>query len=382
MDTKKAETLIDKFTKGNLNPEEEAILDSWYLSLAKDDQTNISNVDLQAKKSAVLSRLDEHYKKRSVTRLWPRIVIVAAAIAVIAFGIYFFTTPGLPNQDQNPNYANDISPGKNIATLTLANGKTINLSDRKTGVVIADGQLSYNDQTAVFHDQAGEASFPVLDDGVAQQLTATTPRGGTYQITLPDGTRVWMNADSKISFPSQFSGNSRKLQLLGEAYFEVAKDKKRPFVVVTDKQEIEVLGTHFNVNSYADNAFVLTTLLEGSVRVGQKGGSTTDVILKPGQQSIMGKSGQIRIRPVDTDEVMAWQKGLFMFDNEQLESIMKRVARWYSVEVVYEDDVAGRQAFSGSVTRFNKVSSLLRKLEKTGPVKFRVVQRKVYVSRK
>jgi transmembrane sensor len=330
-----------------------------------------------------------HNDDRKSVRLWPRIAVAAAAVAAIVFGVWFFNSRYDMNVEPGTEVAkvNDIAPGKNGATITLANGKVIQLSDAKTGVVVGS-DLKYNDGAAV---QGGD---PDLRQDDVMQLTASTAKGQTYQFTLPDGTKVWLNADSKISFPSQFSGKERKILLDGEGYFEVAKDKVHPFKVATDKQEVEVLGTHFNINAYKDESNTRTTLLEGSVsvrhaefisasrnsRVGGPDLRQDDVVLKPNQQSVLTGSNQIKVTDVDVDEVLSWKSGKFSFASEEIGNIMKQISRWYDVDVNYTDDVQ-KIRISGSVSRFANISVLLQKLEQTGLVHFRVEGRKIIVSK-
>jgi ferric-dicitrate binding protein FerR (iron transport regulator) len=287
---------------------------------------------------------------------------------------------------------NDIAPGKNGATITLSNGKVIQLSDAKTGVVVGK-DLKYNDGAAV------QGGGPDLRQDDVMQLTATTAKGQTYQFTLPDGTKVWLNADSKISFPSRFPGQERKILLSGEAYFEVAKVVmplsaeplpgqiskpatlfKVPFLVESKGQTVEVLGTHFNISAYQDERLTTTTLVEGSVRVSMFDvalGRRTEM-LKPNQQSIQTPGGGMQVRNVDVSEALDWKNGLFIFNDEPLQNVMRRVARWYDVEVSY-DGVDQNELYGGSVSRYDNVSKVLRKLELTGGIHFKIEGRKIKV---
>ncbi|RYZ46238.1 MAG: DUF4974 domain-containing protein, partial [Sphingobacteriales bacterium] len=298
-------------------------------------------------------------------RLWPRIAVAAAAMAVITIGVWLYYTPRHPDAGQEPGsaqYANDIAPGKNTATLTLPNGQTIELSDAKTGVVIDASKITYNDNTVVSTgdpssrtegrdlSSGGKDLSGLRDD---ELLTASTPRGGTYQVTLPDGTRVWLNADSKLEFPSSFvNSKTRFVRLQGEAYFEVAKlsrasntsstslrggTTKQSFIVETEGQQVEVLGTHFNINSYADEGKTSTTLLEGSVKISvlENGKIGKGQLLKPNQQSVLN-NGKIIVKPVETSYAIAWKEGYFMFNSEPLETAMNKIARWYNLTIQYD----------------------------------------------
>lgn len=371
--------LVEKFNAGECSAEEEKLLKGWLHQYNMEGSTGLSDEYLFAAQTNMLEAIDAaRFPKVKKVKLWPRIATVAAAVVAITMGVWFYTARQ-PIVTQN-----DIAPGRNTATLTLPNGKTINLSSAKTGVILGVTKLTYNDGTVVDPSSQRDLTKQSLE----QTLTAATPRGGQYQFVLPDGTQVWLNAASKISFPAQFSGTTRKIFLNGEAYFEVAKNKAKPFIVESKGQEVTVLGTHFNINAYTDENSTKTTLLEGSVKVASLSGGSSlpghpsnEQILTPNQQAI-NTGNTIKVSIVDPEEAIAWKNGLFMFDAEMLSSIMKRVSRWYNIQVVYQDPELGSQVFSGSVSRFDNISSLLRKLENTAPVKFKIEGERVTVSRK
>ncbi|RZL05875.1 MAG: DUF4974 domain-containing protein, partial [Pedobacter sp.] len=221
-------------------------------------------------------------------------------------------------------------------------------------------------------------------------------------VVLPDGTKVWLNADSKISFPSQFTGKERKILLSGEAYFEVStsyksvqgRRTKQSFIVSTENQDVTVLGTHFNVSSYKDQASTKTTLLEGSVEIayaprhpelvsGPRNRKTTipeNVVLKPNEQATLLNTGQLKVTEVDTDEAIAWKNGLFSYTSAPLDVVLKQVSRWYNVEVEYLNEASKSQTFTGSVSRYDNVSRLLKAIEYTGAVKFKIEGNKIIVT--
>jgi ferric-dicitrate binding protein FerR (iron transport regulator) len=387
---KEAEELLEKYKAGLCTPEEVQLLQKWFHHLGEDEVSELTSDDLISARVQFEKNIRGLVLPERSYRLWPRIAVAAAAVAAVVVGVYFFNASRHANTPPRTEFgagSQDIAPGKNGATITLANGKVIQLSDAKSGVVVGK-DLKYNDGVAV---QGGDPD----PEGAAKQtisgsqLTASTAKGQTYQFTLPDGTKVWLNADSKISFPSQFSGKERKILLDGEGYFEVAKDKAHPFIVATDKQEVEVLGTHFNINAYKDESNTKTTLLEGSVRVynlpepGKDYETLADrmVILKPNQQSILTGSNRLQVKQVDVENIIAWQKGYFMFNNETLENIMKRVARWYDVEVIYKTDGPKDVTYYGTVSRFENISKVLSKLEATSNVKFKIEGNKIYISK-
>ena len=310
-------------------------------------------------------------------KLWPRIAVAAAAVIGMAIGIYFFNAPRHPDAGQDPalaKYKHDIAPGGNRATLTSADGKTMQLSDAKTGIAVSD-DIKYNDGTNI--DPSGFEMTAVN----SHSLEVGTPRGGTYSIILQDGTKVWLNADSKLKFFSNYRNKAQRIVILtGEAYFEVAtaytsvqgRTTKQPFLVLSNGQRIEVLGTHFNVSAYPGDPVATTTLLEGSITLNK-------TLLKPNQQAeLMGKGGLI-ISNVDASKAIAWKEGQFSFQNEALESIMRKVGRWYDVEVIYKDENLRKAIIWGKVSRFENISKVLSKLQLTGQAKFKVEGRSVYV---
>jgi transmembrane sensor len=205
--------------------------------------------------------------------------------------------------------------------------------------------------------------------------TISTPRGGQYQLMLADGSKVWLNAASSLRFPASFVGKERKVELLGEAYFEVAKNAKMPFKVKVNGMEVEVLGTHFNINSYENESTIRTTLLEGSVKINKNNSSS---LLKPGQQAQMNKAGEIKIiNDADVEEAIAWKEGKFQFDRADIHDIMRQLTRWYDVDVEYKGTVSSH--FGGTISRDVNLSQVLNMLHLTGEVKFQVEDRKVVV---
>lgn len=292
---------------------------------------------------------------------------IAASLLLTIGLIFYFNTSYIDRNLTSSLRQNDIKPGSNKAVLTLANGNTINLSDNKEGIVVASGKIKYTDGSSI-SATSGES-----------MLALSTPKGGQYKITLPDGTKVWLNAASTLKYPGRFRGKERKVEMEGEAYFEVARlssDKgPMPFVVTSAKQEVKVHGTHFNINAYADEDNTKTTLFEGSVSVNLI--SSPGVKLIPGQQSTV-TNNKVRVNTVDLEEALAWQKGYFLFANEDIKSIMRKVARWYDVDVVYKGDVANK-AIEGTVSRYENVSEILAMLGNTKAVKFEIKGRRITV---
>jgi transmembrane sensor len=296
-------------------------------------------------------------KESSVLGLfnWRKIAVAASVLVTIGIG----TLVLLQKSDQSPiaaapRLANDKEPGKTGAILTLSNGSKIVLDSAGNGL------LANQNNTAVSKKNGGVV-YTAGSDAQAVYNTMTTPRARQYNLELSDGTKVWLNASSSITFPTSFSANERKVILTGEAYFEVAKDKKRPFRVSVNDMQVNVLGTHFNINAYDDEAAVNTTLLEGSVLLTEKG---KKVLLKPGQQAQKQKSGAIIVNDnVNLDEVMGWKNGVFYFDNASLQTVLRQVSRWYDVDVVFEKGVPAR-IFEGEIQRNLQLSQVLKILEK------------------
>lgn len=317
-----------------------------------------------------------------------RTAAAAVVFMTLSAGIYFFvkdSTSYRTHQDLK-QVAKSISPGGNKAILTLADGTQIVLTDAdngqlatQTGVKITktkDGQLVYNIQ------ETGSADN---ESGKVLYNTITTPRGGRYEVNLPDGSRVWLNAATSIKFPTSFkTSKERRIELLGEAYFEVSHDKSKPFRVATvplaipnyQKQEIEVLGTHFNINAYTDEPSIKTTLLEGSVRVSNLLRNST-LVLTPGQQSSLGNQG-LSVKSVNPEEFIAWKNNKFMFDGNTIQGIMRQISRWYDVDVVFNGNIS-KEAFAGKISRFKNLYEVLDLVELTGLVHFKVEGRRIIV---
>ncbi len=335
---------------------------------------NVNSALIKAKQHLKFVKHPEINTDRKVKQLWTRIAAVASLFLICTIGLYYLNKTGLADTSALLVKQNEIKAGSNNATLTLGNGKKIILSTavngklaHDAGVVItkaADGMLVY------------EISAHNRQDNL-QTNTLSTEKGEQYQVRLPDGTKVWLNAASSLKYPSSFSQTKeRRVELNGEAYFEVAKDKAHPFVVSTAQQSIEVLGTHFNVNSYIDEEITKTTLLEGAVKI------NGSVLLKPGEEAVLAKSGSLAIHSVDTENAVAWKNGLFIFEDETLKTAMNKIARWYNVEIQYQDDNLKLLTVGGSISRFDKVSEVLNFFGKAGNIQFDIKGRTIIISSK
>jgi transmembrane sensor len=376
MEKMQAKELLQKYVSGLCTEEEKALIENWYLNLP--DEGNAPGHDqIISHKSETWTALAARMKRPSRFTATNYTALAAAILICLSAAVYLVKVPLKPEQSIGGHAPNDAEPGANRAVLILANGKRIDLGQR------ADDQIVQQPGLSVIKTADGELTYIVTEPGSSGPPaihSIVTPRGGQYHILLPDGTGVWLNSASVLKFPPVFGGAERKVELSGEAYFEVARDSTRPFKVSTADQEVTVLGTHFNINSYTDEPLSTTTLFEGLVRV-SPAGSNKYKLLKPGQQSAL-RDGVIAVRTADMEEVLAWKNGLFIFHDEKLESILRKVSRWYNVDVAYTDEEAKKKVFGGSVSRFGKVSEILRMLEITGNVRFKIEEHQIIVMNK
>jgi ferric-dicitrate binding protein FerR (iron transport regulator) len=303
-----------------------------------------------------------------------RRVAAAAVLILFACGGYLSirsARKGDADIAASSAFRNDIAPGSNRAVLTLASGKQIGLDSIGNGLLASQGNSSIiklDSGVLSYTRQRARKTKP----GAVAYNTLTTPRGGQYQLVLPDGSKVWLNAASSIHFPTAFTGKERKVEITGEAYFEIAKNAAIPFTVKKGNLEIQVLGTNFNVNTYDDEASMKVTLVEGSVRVIQHATGHTQ-LLKPGQQVQIGKTGELTlIRDPDISRVIAWKEGRFEFHGN-IEGIMRQIARWYNVDVEYRGNVVKR-AYAGAISRYENISKVLQMLQLTGTIHFEILK--------
>ena len=382
--------LARKWQEGTINDSERKAFEEWY-----NGQDNVFELESAENETQMGERIYNSILERAEinvpksARLWPgnlsrtRIgIAVAAAVAIVVFGtsLWYFNTGALV--EVNTVLSNDIAPGKDGATLTLADGRKVLINDALAG------NIAEQSGVRISKSADGGLVYEVLDNGSGklEYNTLQTTRGEQTQVRLPDGSVVFLNALSSLRYPTSFKGQDKRSVLLsGEAYFEVAKDRSHAFVVATDQQQVEVLGTHFNINNYADGKGVKTTLLEGSVRVYpvvDKENSIvktrSGIVLKPNEQATFA-GGLVSVRAVDSQDAVAWKNGQFIFEEESLEDIMNYVERWYDVEVVYADGVNRQKKYWGGVSRYDKVSKLLENLQLTGNIHFKIEGRRIMV---
>jgi transmembrane sensor len=379
--------LLERYLRGNCTAEEQLFIERW-LEDHKSEQNAWTEMSNPGKSEWIASLLvdirstlhinnqqDSSKVYRMQPKTWLRVAAAASIIGLILLGTFFWFNRAeqwevAQTEVKKNGYKNDVMPGDNKAVLTLSDGSTIVLDDAQNGtlthqgatkVVKLDGKLAY--------DPAGTGSTEVVYN------TISTPRGGQYQIELTDGSLVWLNAASSLRFPTAFVGKDRRVEITGEAYFEVAKNKSMPFIVSVERSEIQVLGTHFNVMAYKEESNIKTTLLEGSIKFVHGNNSS---LIKPGQQTQLNNSGQIKVLDdIDVDAVIAWKNGNFDFDGVDIETVMRQLSRWYNVEVEYnkKPDVL----FYAEIPRNTKLSEVLHALEYTSKVKFDINGKKIIV---
>ncbi|MCD0487782.1 FecR family protein [Pedobacter sp. MC2016-14] len=378
MDNKQVDILLDKLASGQFTAREEQQVRLFIHHYRENGDSGLTGNDFLAAENEMWEVIQGRLPKKRNYTVWN--ISIAAALAIMMFGagLFYFKNP-LVQPKQNIVYNHDIPAGGSKATLKLSNGKTIQLSSNKTAIVIDVSSLKYSDGSVVSTGAAREKPSGTQTD---TYNTITTPRGGSYQVILPDHSKIWLNAASSITFPTTFAGSDkRKIELSGEAYFEIKKDRAHPFIVKTQNQTVTVLGTHFNINCYPDEPVTKTTLLEGSVMVSvlQNGRSKLPLqtaILKPGQQSEM-QNNSIDIS-LASEDATAWKDGKFRFNHTSLESSLRQLSRWYNMDIKYVGGIPDRK-FTGGI---NRNISLVEALEIFNymDVKFKIDKNTIIVS--
>lgn len=370
--------LYEKFVSGHCTPDEEKQLMDY--RDAFELQEDIHNTKLSGNdrilKHGIYNRVKQSVTNNKTRSLIPTWWWAAAALLLSAgLGSLFFKQSkpqAIVSNKAVKGLQKTILPGKNTAILTLANGTSIVLDDAKNGLLAKTGK------TEIKKMKSGLIAYTGHDSKVNEAAlnTITIPRGGQYTVMLPDGTNVWLNSQSSLTYPVAFNGAERNVTLKGEAYFEVAKNKQHPFIVHTNGLNVKVLGTHFNVSAYNDDNEVKTTLLEGSVNL-TKGNSSA--LLIPGQQGIASlQQDKIITKAVNVNQAIAWKMGYFIFRDEKIGDIMKQVARWYNVEVEYEG-TPPTKTFGGTYAKNKDINELLNGLELTGLIHFKIEGRRIIV---
>ena len=295
-----------------------------------------------------------------------RILAISGVAASILFMIYFqFSAPNNPEEIKNEQQVQSIVPGSNKAILILADGSEYDLTTGNKSIITTDGtEIKNTGNQLEYIGTAGQTAD-------IKYNTLKIPRGGEYFIILSDSTKVWLNSETTLRFPVQFAADVRSVELTGEAYFEVKKNTKIPFVVNSVNQSIKVLGTQFNVSSYPENQNIYTTLVEGSVEVLMSNNPQINLILKPNEQSILNSNNnQIQKKSVDVNQYVAWKDGRFVFREQPLVEIMGTLSKWYDVQVVFSNERDKKLMFTGNLERYADFGEILAKIEKTNEVSF------------
>ena len=378
--TERIGRLIYRRILGFITAEEIEELDTWRNANRANEKTyqrllNTAFLEQEYKRlkavniNRPLSDMQVRIQTKAVSRYRRLLWQVSSAAAVLLFVVgslfYLNTRPEttLSERQESEMYVTQIHPGETKAVLTLNNGVELELgADQK------------KNQVAIQQIKTSVTKEKVLN-------SLSTPRGGEFKVTLEDGTQVWLNAESQLIYPDTFSTDERRVILKGEAYFKVAKDDKKPFYVESNGQLVRVYGTEFNVRSYEEDADIYTTLVSGRISLRSIKGNKAELILTPGKQAIFDKQQQsTSVRPVDTQVVTSWRRGMFVFEEQNLEQIMRDLSRWYNFSYEFEDVTLRETVFMGSVPRYADFNEILEILEKSGGVKFRVKDRELIIS--
>jgi len=385
-----AKQLIKDYLEDKLPDKQSARLETWYLLKAEESNTPEPQIDYVGLETKIWSKIlnevsepaPEVIKVKKINTFYRKVISIGIAASVLLIaGVGYL----IYKKDSNHQFVvakqYDLPAGTNKATLTLSDGRVVVLNNNTVGKIATEAGMEITratDGTLVYkivNTKPKSAGFN----------TISTPVGGQYTVVLPDGSKVWLNAGSSLKYPTIFTKNGRSVTLTGEGYFEVAHVNgvkgRLPFTVSVVKgntqiEQLEVLGTHFNINAYADEPYVKSTLLEGSVKIALNNGKTA--LLKPGQQAKLSNQN-IEVQAADTDMDVAWKNGEFVF-REDLRSAMRKVARWYDVEVVYDETAPKNLTLGGWMSRGTNISEVLNHIQLTGKVHFKLEGRRVIVS--
>lgn len=412
--------LIIKHLQDTISADESQTLEQW-ITASEENRSKFNRIvngdtlreDLllyidsdQKIRERVYAKLPEVQDSLIVTpkRNWMRWVSVAAAVLIITGASVWLTrskeTPTTNTPEQQVPMATTIPAGGNRATLTLADGTVIDLDKAGNGTIATEGKTKVNKK------EDGQLEYKSATGTRQSAITynlLSTPRGGQYQLILPDGSKVWLNAASSIKYPTEFSGSERRVEVTGESYFEIVKNTEKPFKVTVLPPsggagrggEIEVVGTHFNINAYGDEQPIVTTLIEGKIKISpidvvSKPSVSSDInnpkpktinykLLNPGEEAQISDKADIKVRKnVDTESAVAWMKGFFDFHNANIKTVMSQVSRWYNIDVQYKSAVPA-QTFEGNIDRNIPLNELLALLQQMGATKFTIEGRTVKV---
>lgn len=377
--------LLSKAVQGQLTEKEEEMLGKWRQEFPENEllYRRVLTSEFIISKSKQWEQVDlvmaylkvrqkcEHRLRRA--RLFQVTAVAVSVLLLLVSGLFYFVLRDKSDRFPLGLMTENILPGNAKAELILADGERILLGGPGMDSVLvqpgaeihtAKERLSY-----IGRQQTGKIQYNILQ----------IPRGGEYSVTLQDGTVVNLNSASELRYPVRFAGTERKVFLTGEAYFQVAKDKEHPFVVVTGEAEIEALGTSFNIYSYEEENRIETTLVEGAVRFAV---ADQTVILMPGEQGVVGTDGNLEKKKVDVFPYIAWKEGKFVFRKRSLEEVMHIISRWYNVEAVFQNESLKKVSFSGNLKRYDDFEHIVSMLEMTGGIRFKVEGRKIFITEK
>jgi transmembrane sensor len=375
MPNQEANELLNKYREGKATKEEIILLLNSIRDFELDFNDEFSLAELESIREEMRMHLPIHHIK-PIKRIWPRIAAAASIVLCLSIGSYFLFQKQDHIKVAGRVLVHDLEPGSNKAVLTIGNGQKIVLTGAHNGRLAVQGNMivhKTSDGQVVY--QADQNPGDGLSDVIYN--TMSTPRGGKYDLVLSDGTKVWLDAASSITYPTTFSKDSREVSMTGQAYFEVAHYAAKPFRVTVNGQTVEVLGTHFNINAYEDELSTRTTLLEGRVKV-SKGNESA--ILNPGQQSLITTAvpNRINVKEAHIEEATAWKDGHFHFEADNIQSVMRQMARWYDVDIEYNGAIPVR-SFSGDIDRNSKASVALKILS-ISRVHFKIDGKKIIVT--
>lgn len=367
MDRKEAKLLIDKYLAGKCTSREKRLVENWYNQLLKEEYELPHAPDMQSAKEAILERLPSSKQRKK--RQWLQ---VAASLLLLAMIGLFLWKSSRPSDTYLEAQQIPDSTITNQAMLMLSDGTKIILDSNQHGLSVDSTSIRYLDGTIL-----SKLAFP-KNKTLQEEMTVQTPKGRQFKIILEDNTHVLLNAASSLTCRRAFPKDKRQVYLEGEGFFEVSKDANRPFAVITRLQEVSVLGTSFGVSAFSEDAAVKTTLLSGSVRVKPLKPSLAEIILSPGEQTILFNDGILSKETVDVNSELSWREGNFSFQSEDIHSVMRKLQRWYNVEVDYVGKPVAER-YNGIIPRYEHISKVLEMLEKTKSVHFKIEERRITV---
>lgn len=373
--------LLTLHLSGEINVDEQRLLDHWLnedeshkrllqdfanQELSKDRQALINRIDMGNEWATFQKKIAPEKKVMGIN--WMSVLKYAAVIALpLLIGTYIFMQD-FTYEDYVADISVEIEPGVKKAQLVLSTGERIELGKDAHDLSIKEESVNIENKNQSLNYTSLDKAGDKLD---YNQLLIG--RGEEYKLVLADGTKVWLNSESKLTYPTQFANNIREVELEGEAYFEVTKNLKAPFIVKTKQMNVEVLGTSFNVSAYQDEEHMKATLVEGSVKIATNFGTSESRIIKPNEQAVFDiNTNRVEIKQVDAQVYGRWREGVFAFDEDNLEEIMRKLSRWYKIKVFYQDNEARTYQFSGKLPRFENCNNLLEMIEKTTNVRFEI----------